>query len=246
MSEIISRRPQTPIDDPTLLHAATSKRTYGCTNRSKLPTPIDPFDALLDWLDTDRDIAALKYETIRAGLIRIFVSKGFSDAEDMADETIRRVSKRLPDIRDSYLGEPKNYFHGVARNIIREKYRLREIATDVSPVASIQITNRSDEYECLTRCLKFMDPTKRELILDYHVYEGHDKIEQHEIMAQELRISKGTLRLRTHHIRTKLEECVLKCIENLRHETKAAAESIVTSGAKTRSVKHVRGRRTKA
>lgn len=211
-----------------------------------MSTAQDPFDALLDWLGTDRDIAAWKYETIRAGLIRIFVSKGFNDAEDLADEAIRRVCKRLPDIRNSYLGEPASYFHGVARNLIREKYRLREIATDVSPVAPIPITNRSDEYECLRRCLEFMDPTKRELILDYHVYEGHDKIEQHEIMAQELGISKGTLRLRTHHIRTKLEECVLKCTEGLKHETKAAAEGIVSSGAKTRSVKHGRGRRTKA
>ena len=180
-----------------------------------MSTAQDPFDALLDWLDTDRDIAARKYEAIRAGLIRIFVSKGFNDAEDMADEAIRRVCKRLPDIRDSYLGEPANYFHGVARNLIREKYRLREIATEVSPVAPIPIINHSDQYECLKRCLKFMDPTKRELILDYHVYEGHDKIEQHEIMAQELGISKRTLRLRTHRIRAKVEDCVLKCTQTL-------------------------------
>lgn len=211
-----------------------------------MSTAKDPFDALLDWLNTDREIAARKYETIRAGLIRIFVSKGFSDAEDLADEAITRVCKRLPDIQDSYLGEPAHYFHGVARNLIREKYRTREIATDESPVAAIQITNNSDEYECLKRCLAFMDPAKRELILDYHVYEGHDKIEQHEIMAQELGISKGTLRLRTHYIRTKLEECVLKCTESLKLETKAAAESIVSSGARTRSVTHGRGGRTKA
>ena len=185
-----------------------------------MSTAQDPFDALLDWLDTDRDIAARKYETIRGGLIRIFVSRGFSDAEDLADEAIRRVTKRLPDIRDSYVGEPAHYFQGVARNLIREKYRPREIATDLTPVASIQITNRSDEYECLMRCLEFMDPAKRELILDYHVYQGHDKIEQHDIMAQELGISKGTLRLRTHHIRTKLEECVLKCTESLKQKQK--------------------------
>lgn len=203
----------------------------------------DPFDALLDWLDIDRDIAARKYETIRTGLIRVFVAKGCSSAEDMADEAIMRVSKRLPEIRDSYVGEQARYFHGVARNLIRESYRPKEIATDVTPVASIQVTNRSDEYECLRRCLQFLNPAKRELILDYHVYEGHDKIEQHEIMAQELGISKGTLRLRTHHIRTKLEECVLKCTESLKRETKVAARSIVSSGAKTRSVKHGGGRK---
>ena len=70
-----------------------------------MSTPEDPFDALLDWLDPDRDLAAQKYETIRAGLIRIFIAKGFSDAEDMADEALRRVGKRLPEIRDTYVGE---------------------------------------------------------------------------------------------------------------------------------------------
>lgn len=175
-----------------------------------------PFDDLLDWLDSDRDSAARKYETIRAGLIRIFVAKGFSDAEDLADEVITRVTKRLPEIRDTYVGEPARYFHGVARYVILEAYRPREIATDVTPVAAIQVTNRSDEYECLIRCLQFLTRNKRELILDYHVYEGHNKIEHHRIMAQELGISEGALRGRAHRIRTDLEECVLKCSQDLR------------------------------
>jgi DNA-directed RNA polymerase specialized sigma24 family protein len=209
-----------------------------------LSTPQDPFDALLAWLDSDRDIAARKYETIRAGLIRIFAAKGFSDAEDLADDAISRVSKKLPEIRDSYVGEPAHYFRGVARNLVKERYRLREIATDEFPVAEIKKTNQSDEYECLLRCLQFLSPAKRDLIIDYHVYEGHDKIEQHEIMAQELSISKGALRLRAHNIRTKLEECVLKCTQSLRRETKAAAGSMVNSGARTRSVNHGRGRTT--
>jgi RNA polymerase sigma factor (sigma-70 family) len=190
-----------------------------------LSTPKDPFDDLLDWLDPDRDLAAQKYETIRAGLIRIFVGKGFSDAEDLTDEAFRRVTKRLPDIRDSYVGEPAFYFHGFARNLIREAYRTKEIATDVIPVSSIEITNRSDEYECLLRCLEFMDPAKRELILDYHAYHGQDKVEQHEIMARELGISEGALRGRAHHIRAKLEECVLKCTQSLRSKQKPPQEA---------------------
>jgi DNA-directed RNA polymerase specialized sigma24 family protein len=177
-----------------------------------------PFDDLLAWLDPDRDVAARKYETIRTGLIRIFVAKGFSDAEDLADEAITRVVKRLPEIIEGYVGEPARYFHGVARNIILEAGRRREIATDMGPIAFIQITNRSDEYECLMRCLKFLAPTKRDLILDYHAYEGHDKIEQHGIIAQELGISEGALRCRVHRIRTELEECVLQCTQSLRKQ----------------------------
>lgn len=202
------------------------------------------FDDLLIWLDPDRDVAARKYETIRAGLIRIFIGKGFNDAEDLADDAISRVIKRLPEIGDTYVGEPARYFHGVARNVLREAYRRKEIATDVSQVGRIQITNRSDEYECLMRCLRFLTPAKRDLILDYHVYEGHDKIEQHEIMARELGISKGALRLRAHHVRIEVEKCVQECIENLKKQTKSVAGDIVDSGAGTRSVKHGPGRRT--
>jgi RNA polymerase sigma factor (sigma-70 family) len=177
-----------------------------------------PFDDLLAWLDPDRDKAARKYETIRSSLIRIFVAKGFNDAEDLADEVITRVTKRLPEIIDSYLREPARYFHGVARNLVREAYRRKEIATDVTPVASIQITNRSDEYECLMRCLQFLTGSKRELILDYYVYEGHNKIKHHRIMAEELGISEGALRGRAHRLRTELEECVLKCAQSLKKQ----------------------------
>ena len=201
-----------------------------------------PFDDLLAWLHADRDIAAQKYETIRTGLIRMFVAKGFNDAEDLADEVITRVTKRLPEIRDSYVGDPARYFHGVARNLVFEAGRRKEIAIDVSPVAWLQITNRSDEYDCLMRCLQFLARTQRELILDYHVYEGHDKVEHHKIMAQELGISTGALRGRAHHIRSELEKCVQQCIENLRKQTKGVAGSILDSGAGTRSVSHGPGK----
>lgn len=186
-----------------------------------MPDTEDPFDSLLAWLDPDRDIAAQRLLTIRAGMIRVFISRGCDDPENLADVVVDRVIKRLPEIRDTYVGDPAAYFHGVARYVILEKCRSpREVPIDEVPVAAIKVTNLSDEYECLLRCLDFIDPAKRDLILDYHVYEGREKIEQHEIMAQELGISKGTLRLRTHHIRTKLEECVLKCTESLRQKQK--------------------------
>ena len=204
-----------------------------------MSTPQDPFDALLTWLDPDRDIAAEKYEIIRSGLIRIFAAKGFSRAEDMTDEALRRASERLP---DQYVGERAHYFRGFARNLIREGYRAKEIATDEIPEPPVSVTNQSDELECLGRCLRFLSPAKRDLILDYHVYEGRDKIEQHEIMAGELDISKGGLRLRAHYIRAELEKCVRDCAKTLRAKTKPVFADIVDSGAGKRSVNHGRGR----
>ena len=176
----------------------------------------DPFDALLEWLDPDREKAGQRYEIVRAGLIRIFVSKGLSDAEHYTDEAIDRVVKRLPEIQAKYVGDPARYFHGVARNLILEAGRRREVATDVLPLRITHEVARSDTSECLSKCLKLLPADKQEFILDYHLYQGHAKVENHRQMADELSISEGALRTRAHHLRVSLEKCVLECIAQSR------------------------------
>jgi RNA polymerase sigma factor (sigma-70 family) len=187
----------------------------------------DDFDDLLAWLDSNRESAGHRYELIRAGLIRIFVSKGFSDAEDMADDTIVRVTGRLAEIRDTYVGEKERYFYGVARNVIRERRRRREIATDKIPERTTPPAKTSDTYDCLIECLKPMPVQKRELILDYYLYEGRDKIEHHRRMAEDLGISIGALRKRAHNIRRELEECVLQCAKNLAVKQKTSLRTLL-------------------
>lgn len=162
---------------------------------------------------------------IHESLIRIFVSKGFSDAEALADEVMDRVGNRLPEIRETYVGAPARYFHGVARNVILEAGRRREIPTDVFPVLPHEINHESDEYECLLKCLKFLPNDKRELILDYYLYQGHEKIEHHRIMASELGITDGALRGRAFQLRSKLEKCISNCILAV-DKTKHASQSI--------------------
>ncbi|MFL6210830.1 MAG: RNA polymerase sigma factor [Pyrinomonadaceae bacterium] len=182
------------------------------------------FDDLLDWLGPD---PGQQYEIIRAGLIRIFISKGFNDAEDLADQTIDRVVKKLPEIREAYEGEKARYFYGVARNIIHEARRRKEITTGNIPEDLAQATVRSDEYECLLKCLKLLPGEKRELILDYYLYERKDKIEHHQRMAEEMDITTGALRTRAHHTRRDLEKCVRQCVRNLVEKQKAAPRALL-------------------
>jgi len=184
-----------------------------------LATAKEPFSDLLHWLDPDADKAGRRYEEIRANLIRLFVSKGFSDSEHKADEAFDRVMKRLPEIRSGYVGNPARYFVGVARNLILEGRRNKEVATDVLPECLTPESGKSDAAECLLKCLKSLPPDKRELILDYHVYQGHAKIVNHREMAEELRITEGALRTRAHHIRTSLEQCVRDCIDYHRNKS---------------------------
>ena len=172
----------------------------------------EPFNSLLEWLDPDREKAGQRYEVIRAGLIRMFVSNGLSDAEHCADETIDRVVKRLAEIRETYVGDPAKYFHGVARNIIREARRRREVSIDLLGDSFRLVIDKSDTAECLSKCLGLLPRDKQEFILDYHLYKGHDKIEHHRQMAAELKISDGALRCRAHHVRERLEKCISNCV----------------------------------
>lgn len=182
------------------------------------------FDDLLEWLDPDREKAGQRYEVIRAGLIRMFISNGLSDAEHYADETIDRVVKRLPEIKETYVGDPVKYFHGVARNVIREARRRKEVLTDILPDRFRQEPYKSDTSECLSKCLGLLPRDKQEFILDYHLYQGHAKIEHHRQMAGELAITEGALRTRAHHLRVTLEKCVLDCIgSNGRNETQVSS-----------------------
>lgn len=191
---------------------------------------VEQFDSLLTWLgEGDRETGATKYETVRAGLLRVFVSKGFSDAEDLADETINRVITRLPDIRETYDGEPARYFHGVARNIIRETSRRKEISAEASAVW-VDPKPTSEERECLERCLQQLPAEKRDLILDYFLYEGHDKIEHHKALAAELGISEGALRGRVHHIRASLVSCMRQCAGG-NVVTKVHSNAMVSEGS---------------
>ena len=179
-----------------------------------MTTAKEPFNELLEWLDPDREKAGHRYEVIRAGLIRIFMSKGVSDAEYYTDEAIDRVIKRLPEIQSDYVGDPARYFHGVARNIVLEAGRRREVATDVLPEVLQPAPPKSDTSDCLSKCLQLLPRDKLEFILDYHLYQGREKIVHHRQMASELSITEGALRTRAHHLRLSLEKCVNRCVDH--------------------------------
>ena len=171
----------------------------------------EQFDSLLSWLDVDRELAGKRYEAIRSSLVKTFVLNGFNDAEDLADETINRVMRRLPDIRIGYTSEPAYYFHGVARNVIRERRRRKEIPDERVEILAEPQAEPSEKSVCLGHCLRRLSASKRDLILDYYLYEGHRKIEHHKGMAVELKISTGAIRNRAHKIKSNLADCMREC-----------------------------------
>src|ERR1044071_2085308 len=85
----------------------------------------EAFNSLLDWLDPDREQAGIKYEDIRRRLIKIFTGRGCAEAEDLADETINRVTSKLNEIEKDFTGDRTRYFFGVANKVHMEYLRRK-------------------------------------------------------------------------------------------------------------------------
>lgn len=173
----------------------------------------DNFDSLLKWLDPNREKAGEKYETIRNGLINMFEYKGCISAEELADETIDRVAKRVPEIEGSYTGDPARYFHGVAKRVYME-YRKRKQPVELPAILEApQADDTEQQYECLDQCMKSLTHSNRSLILQYYSERKQAKIDSRKSIRQLLNLNPSALRVRVFRIRATLEKCVLKCLE---------------------------------
>jgi RNA polymerase sigma factor (sigma-70 family) len=182
----------------------------------------DEFDALLAWLDPDRERAAQKYEEIRRRLIKIFVCRGCPVAEDLADKTIDRVAGKVKDIAPSYVGNPALYFYGVAKNVYHEWLREQQQAAAAAPVPDpVPVVDQDPpepdpEYDSLEECMGQLSAEERKLILEYYQEEKQAKIDHRKKLAEGLGIGLNTLRIRVYRLRARLQECVEELMKRFR------------------------------
>lgn len=178
----------------------------------------ESFNTLLAWLDPDRESAGAKYETIRKTLIQIFTWRGCRNAEDLADETVNRVIKRLPGlIEKGYSGEKERYFYGVAQNVIHEHFRREARYADLTANYPAGEFNSDDEENrlmksCLGHCLQQLSEEDQELFLSYHQYDKKTKIEDRKQLAESMGMEIRQLRSKIFDIRLVLAECIRRCV----------------------------------
>lgn len=178
------------------------------------------FDGMLMWLSPDRERAGERYEEIRSRLIDGFRKHGCTIPEELADETINRVARRLPEIVETYEGEPVRYFYGVAHHVHMEYMRRPQTV----PLAQTDIPDRNaptpfelpdeiePEQQCLRRCMAQLTPQNREMILQYYRGERQLKIRLRKELAERLGIRLENLRLRAQRVRADLKKCILDCL----------------------------------
>jgi RNA polymerase sigma factor (sigma-70 family) len=186
--------------------------------------PLERFDEVLAWLDPDREVAATIYVQLREDLIKIFNWNRCADPEGLTDEAVDRVSKKIDHLRQTYQGNPKHYFHGVARNLIKENSKKVKAYASLDdadePAIANSVKHESEDTaetrgECLHVCLQALSDENRELILAYYAKDKQAKIDYRHELAQRLGISVTTLRVRVYRIRGTLEECIVRCLKNM-------------------------------
>ncbi len=169
------------------------------------------FERLLNWLDANPEQAGLIYEKIRWRLIAILAARHCHLPEELADETIDRVARRVADIRETYVGDKAIYFLGVMNNVHHE-YLRRQLPPRTLETLSDQETKEHVHF-CLDRCLEKLSPHARRIIEQYYSEDKRAKINLRRRIANELGITASNLRLRALRIREKLQVCIDSCLE---------------------------------
>jgi RNA polymerase sigma factor (sigma-70 family) len=184
--------------------------------------PREGLDALLTWLDPNHEVAVSIYMDLRFALGRIFSWNQCADPQGMTDETFDRVATKLPKLKETFEGDPKLFFYGVANNLIKE-YRkkikssspVEFIEPSAPPLQEVEEEGPDLREKCLRICLGKLTPEKRELILSYYSKEKQAKIIHRAQMARQLGVSLEALRVRMLRIRTTLLECMEQCLDTI-------------------------------
>jgi DNA-directed RNA polymerase specialized sigma24 family protein len=173
------------------------------------------FASFLLWLSPDPGQAAREYLDISKTLMKFFVRKGSARAEELTDRTIDRVVGIVHEQPNKY-STPISLCYGVARKVWLEELRkpTPEALEDDNIPMPIQLEDDFTEHElqCLKHCLDQLPLRHRELITQYHQFQGRQKIETRKHLAQ-MHGGLNKLRITACRIRARLHDCIDSCMQ---------------------------------
>jgi DNA-directed RNA polymerase specialized sigma24 family protein len=187
----------------------------------------DAFDQLLTWLDEGQTSHGERYLEMRRRLVAYFSRKKCSTPDELADETLNRVARRLNEEHIIECDNPAKYCYIVARFVFMEYLRdsqKADVPLDEIPrrpqINSIAVSDTGSQEEikekmlnCLDLCTAKLEPVNREIIIRYYMGKERVKIENRRALAESLGITMNALTIRACRIRDKLEACVRKCVD---------------------------------
>ncbi|MEP7362322.1 MAG: hypothetical protein ABI972_03635 [Acidobacteriota bacterium] len=170
---------------------------------------------LLTHLSSDQERAGELYLHMHGKLARYFSWHGCPHPEDLADEALDRVSRRLES--GEQVAQIISYILGVARRILLEQRRsllttgtLPDDRTLTRPEAG-----EADDsiMDCLEGCLGKLAPESRALLIEYYSPEASARAWVRQTIADRLGLSLNALRNRVLRLRRNLETCISECCQ---------------------------------
>jgi DNA-directed RNA polymerase specialized sigma24 family protein len=187
------------------------------------------FQRFLKWLDGDTNSGGESYLEIRRRLVFYFDRRNCASPDELADETLNRVARRLEEEGAITDASPAHYCYIVAKYVFLESVRAPESrGTSVDDLSlSAQAASRlavpalpdaddiakEKRLNCLEICLRKLQSADQEMILEYYQGEQRAKIQRRSQLAERLGFTMNALTIRVCRIRTKLELWVKTCTE---------------------------------
>jgi DNA-directed RNA polymerase specialized sigma24 family protein len=192
------------------------------SDKKNWTTTASAFQRLLKWLDGETNSEGQKYLEMRCRLVAYFDRKNCTTPDDLADETLNRVARRLEEENISDTQEPAKYCYIVARFVFLEHLRssrregalandLLRSATKATAIFDQAQDDQNIMLTCLEGCIKGLEPESRQIIHGYYIGKEREKIENRRSLAQALGLTSNALSIRACRIRAKLEKCVREC-----------------------------------
>ena len=181
------------------------------------------FDKLLALLDSDREQAGAKYESLRARLIKFFEWRDCDAPEELADEVFDRVTKKVES--GELIRNVEAYSATVAQFVLKEDARSpsrRSQSIEDNPrlenKLAAGVADAPDETDearlaCLDRCLAELSGEHRRLVTAYYDTDERTMIEARRRLAAAEGISPNSLRIRVCRLKARLEECAKDCCQ---------------------------------
>ncbi len=185
----------------------------------------EAFERFLGWLDNGSASNGESYLVMRKRLLAYFDRKNCNNPDELADDTLARVARRLNEEGEIRADAPAQYCYTVARFVFLEHLRNKE-KTSVSlddpsanrmtlGIAASEPDQESELKErlmaCLDKCTGELGEDTREMIIRYYHGNERAKIDNRRSIASKLGISMNALSIRACRIRDKLEACVKEC-----------------------------------
>ena len=187
------------------------------------PTP-EAFEKLLSRLHPDREQAGEEYELLRLKLQEYFRSRACFYAEELTDETMNRLAKKIAEGEE--VRDVLRFCHGLAHWVWMEHLKrpdARRVTFDDLPVEPFVLPTsilQKQRDACFYYCLKQLPATDSALIIEYWEHGEQTNREARQKIAVRMGITLIALRIRISRIKAKLETCFYNCLEKGMPKTK--------------------------